>query len=206
LINFFNNRKAFSKVLIAVIVVIAVLASAGVYYFASQNTPSTGPDATPTPTPFASPTATPNPTSTPTPTATPTSPPNIGGASSLQYTVTVTEGGTVQQVYTYSGKNIGTNQFKMRVAFTDEPSEESGIVVNEALEKVWSYSDGTWEDMSVAYEAQLSIWKPAWQNYVNSLSAWSGIGDYTYTQEGVTVRIHDITVNPSLPDSMFEPA
>ena len=202
--NFQMNRRALSKIMIAVIAVIAVAATAGgAYYLSTQNAPGTNPN--PTPTPTASPTTSPNPTATSTPTATPTSAPNVADATSLQYTVTVTEGGVTQGTTTYSAKNVNTNSFKMRIDITDEDNDESSLIINQELEKAWSYSDGQWEDISLVYAGTLGIWKPAFQGYVNGLSAWSGIGDYTYTQEGVTVRIYNISVNPSLPDSLFEP-
>ena len=49
-----------------------------------------------------------------------------------------------------------------------------------------------------------TIWNSLYQGYVTNLSTWTG-GDWTYTAEGATVRIYDISVNPSIPDSVFQP-
>ena len=221
--NLHRNKTAISTMLIAGIV-IAVIVVAGVagYYFATQNNPSPSaspsPTSTPTSTPQASttapststnPTTAPSSQATPTPTAAPSQtastsiPANVAGASSLQYSVSLTTNGALEGAYTYYGKNAGTQNFMMRIDFTDSDGSESIFIVNGQLQKAWSYSDGEWTDLSAAYTTQYNIWNGLWQGYVNSLSAWSGLGDYSYSAEGSTVRIYDITVNPTLADSLF---
>jgi hypothetical protein len=206
------NQKLLA--IIAVVIVAVVVVAAGVY-FATQGgnggvNPS--PSATPTPTGTATPTptgtSTPMPTSTSTPSATvtptPTSPGgNIADASGLKYSVSVTEGGKTEG-YTYQSKNVGSSNVMLRIDYTDENGEQTSYILNGAQIKAWAYSDGEWEDISIAYQSQFSAWNGLYEAYVNNLLNWSG-GDWTYTVEGVTVRIYDITVNPSLPDSVFEP-
>jgi hypothetical protein len=159
--------------------------------------------------PTASPTATTSmPSATATPTAAPSvsSAPNVSGAGSLQYSVSVTDNGVDQGHYTYYGKNIGTSSFAMRIDFFDTDGTQSSYIINTQQQKVWVYSDSTWEDLSIAYAAQYATWDQAWQGYVTALGAWNGIGDYSYSANGVTVQIYDISVNPNLPDSLFTPS
>ena len=45
----------------------------------------------------------------------------------------------------------------------------------------------------------------AMDEYLESLKGWSGEGDWTFTEGGATITVYDISVNPSLTDSLFEP-
>ena len=212
-----RSKTGISKTIIVVALIIAIVAvGAGAYYFATQNN-QPSPSASPTPTPLTSPTASANPTTstsptvaptqtaTASPTASPSNAPNVAGASSLKYSVSLTEAGILQGSYTYQGKNAGTSSFMMRIDFTDSDGSQSGYIINGAQQKAWSLSGGTWEDLTSAYSSLYNTWNPLWQGYVNSLSGWAGVGDWTYTQGNVTVRIYDISVNPALPDSLFQP-
>lgn len=213
-----ENKRGLSTILIAgIIIAIIVIVGAGAYVFSTQNSnplaspsPTTPPQGTspPTEAPTATasntaPTATAASTPSATPTASATAKPNVAGASSLQYSISATENGVSQGSYTYSGKNIGTNNFMLRIEFTDTDGSQTIYIVNGQLQKSWSYSDGEWNDLSAAYQMQYTTWNQAWQGYVTSLQAWSGLGDYSYTQGGTTVRIYNINVNPSLADSLF---
>jgi hypothetical protein len=213
--NLHRNKTAISTMLIAGIV-IAVIVVAGVagYYLSTQNSPS--PSASPSPTssssstPQAS-TAAPSASSNPTasPTAAPSQTPstsiaaNVTGASSLQYSVSVTTNGASEGSYTYSGKNAGTQNFMMRIDFFDPSGNETIYIINNQLQKSWAYSDGNWTDLSAVYSLQYNTWNTLWHGYVTSLATWSGLGDYTYSANGTSVRIYDIHVNPTLPDSQF---
>ena len=185
--NLRNNKAAISTMLIVavVVVIIVVAAAAGAYYFLGQNaTPST----TPTPTPGTS--------------TSPSGSPSVATASSLQYSVSLTENGVVQGTYTYYGKNAGTDNFAMRIDYQDQ--DGTGIYIfNKGTKEAWTYAGDAWVDMSSYYDSQFQIWDNMWTGYVNGLSAWAGTGDYSYTSEGSTVRIYDITVNPALADSLF---
>ena len=87
-----------------------------------------------------------------------------------------------------------------------QASGESFIyIINGAQEKVWIYSGDEWIDFSQAYPDYWETWNSAWQGYHDSLLDWTGVGDWTYTTpNGDSVRIYDITINPSLPDSLFQ--
>ena len=91
----------------------------------------------------------------------------------------------------------------MRIDFFDASGSETIYIVNGQLQKSWAYSDGTWTDLSAAYALQYSTWNTLWQGYLNSLAAWNGLGDYTYSANGDSVRIYNISVNPTLADSLF---
>lgn len=211
-----------------VVIVIVVAGVAGAYVLMSQpasNSPSSNPTSSPAPTATAtappSTTQTPSatkspatsetpeaPTSSPAettaPTASPASAPNVAGATSMKYSVSLTQGGVFQGSYTFQGKNADTANFMMRIDYTDKSGDQETYIVNGAEQKAWAYSGGEWEDLSIAYSAQYSTWNNLWQGYMNSLLAWSGSGDYSYTQGDATVKIYDISVNPVLADSLFQ--
>jgi hypothetical protein len=178
-------------ILIVIIVVGAFIAMGGL---GNNNSPTT-----PTPTPTTGTTSTPAPSSSVTGA-------DIAGASSLQYTVAVTSGGVSQGSYTYYGKNAGTANFMMRIDYTDSTGTQGGFIINSAQQKAWSYSDGTWTDVSAAYTTQYNTWNTLWQGYVNYLGAWTGSGGYTYSAGGDSVTFSGISINPSLPDSLFTPS
>jgi hypothetical protein len=94
----------------------------------------------------------------------------------------------------------------MRIDVTDADGTQSILILNGAEQKAWTYSDGEWTDISIAYTSQFNIWNGLWQGYVNSLGAWTGVGDWTYTDGNTSVRIFNISVNPVLADSLFQPA
>jgi hypothetical protein len=81
----------------------------------------------------------------------------------------------------------------------------SVYIVNGALQQVWYESNGQWIDLSSEYASQYNSWNNQFTDYRNTLGDWSGTGDKTYTDGiGDTVRIYNISVNPSLPDSLFQ--
>jgi hypothetical protein len=129
---------------------------------------------------------------------------DVAGASSLQFRVSVDPADEESIDYMYSVKNAGTDSLMMRIEM--QSAAESFIyIVNGAQEKVWIYSDGQWMDFSQMYPTYWETWNSAWQGYHNNLMDWTGYGDWSYTTpNGDSVRIYDITINPSLPDSMFQ--
>jgi len=189
-----KSRKTLLLILLALILIIIIVVGAFIAMGGLGNNNST---TTPTPTPGA--------TSTPAPSSSVTGA-DIAGASSLQYTVAVTSGGVSQGSYTYYGKNAGTANFMMRIDYTDSSGTQGGFIINSAQQKAWSYSDGTWTDVSEVYSMQFDTWNTLWQGYVNNLGAWTGLGDYTYSAGGDSVTFSGINVNPSLPDSLFAPS
>lgn len=197
-----KSRKTLLLILLALILIVIIVVGAFIAMGGLGNNNST---TTPTPTSSGNPTPTPGTTSTPAPSSSVTGA-DIAGASSLQYSVAVTSGGVSQGSYTYYGKNAGTANFMMRIDYTDSSGTKGGFIINSAQQKAWSYSDGTWTDVSEVYAMQYDTWNTLWQGYVNNLGAWTGLGDYTYSAGGNSVTFSGISVNPSLPDSLFTPS
>jgi len=198
-------KKKSRKALIAVLVIVLIVAVVAGVYLATRGNGNTNPSATPTPTsnPNATPTSNPSATSNPSTSGTGA---NVAGASSLQFTVSVTNSsGGSQGSYTYYAKNAGTSSQMVRIEWTDPSGGSFVYIVNGALQQVWVESGGQWTDLSSAYASQSSSWNSAFLGYKNSLTGWSGVGDWTYTDpNGDTVRISNVSVNPSLPDSLFQ--
>ncbi len=211
--NISLNQNAISKIVIAIILV-AIIAIGGiaVYFATTQNSPSSSPSPSPTSTATNTPittgtstptTASPLATQTTTPSATASSGvPDVNSASSLKYSVSMTENG--QRIYTYTlyGKNAGTTNFMMRIEYTTETDNEV-YIINGALQKAWSLQNGEWQNDSDIYSTQYDVWHGVYQGYISRLAAWTGIGDYTYSVGPDIWRIYDIAVNPDLADSLF---
>lgn len=132
---------------------------------------------------------------------------DVAGASNLRFSVSVTQAGTEQDVYTYRVKNAGTSSVMMRIDMATATGEDYIYIINGAQQKVWTYSDGEWMDLSVAYQSYWDTWNSAWEGYRNNLADWTGLGDWSYTApNGDSVRIYNIDVNPTLADSLFQPS
>jgi len=196
-----RSRKSLIAILIVVIVVVALIV--GIYLATSGM--GTNNSVTPTATPNSGVTATPISGTTPTPTSSGTGA-NVASASSLQFTVSITNssGGTTSS-YTYSAKNAGTPSMMIRVEFNDPSSGGSFVyIINGAQQKAWMQTGGQWIDLTSSFSDEFSNWDSTFKDYQTSLADWNGLGDWSYTVNGETITIHNISVNPSLPDSMFE--
>jgi hypothetical protein len=173
------NQKTLA-IVVVVIVVVAVVA-AGVYLV----TQSGGGGATPTPSPSATPSGA-----------------DVAGASSLQFSVDIT-GGASAGTYTFMAKNIGTSDMMIRVEASDD--YELIDIVNGAQQKAWESVNGEWTDYSATYADQFNVWDSTLTAYKSSLASWTGASEYTYTDsDGNSVRIYNISLNPTLADSLFE--
>ncbi|MCW4044286.1 MAG: hypothetical protein NWE94_02065 [Candidatus Bathyarchaeota archaeon] len=161
---------------IAVVAIIVVAAVVAGVYLATQG----GGGATPTPSPSATPT--------------------VADATSLQFSVEIT-GGDAAGTYTFKAKNIGQSSMKIRIDISSG-GVDLVYIVNGEKEKAWVYMSGTWTESDFATD--WDAWGTTLTDYKESLADWTGTGDYTYTENGTTVRIYNITVNPSLADSLFE--
>ncbi|MGD9130368.1 MAG: hypothetical protein PVH73_02180 [Candidatus Bathyarchaeota archaeon] len=129
---------------------------------------------------------------------------DVGGASSMQFKVSVDPADEESVTYEYMIKNAGTSSLMMRIEM-ESADEEFIYIINGAQEKVWICSDGEWMEISELYQTYWETWNTAWQGYQTSLLDWTGFGDWSYTTaNGDSVRIYDINVNPSLSDSLFQ--
>jgi hypothetical protein len=170
------DQKTIAIVVIAVVIVAVI--GVGAYWMLSSGG-----------------TGEPEPTPTPTPTG-------IEGASSLQYSVDIT-GGAAAGSYNFYAKNIGTDDLMIRVECPLDGTQFV-YIVNGAEQKAWKDEGSGWVDLSATFSDEWNLWEPTWQGYTDNLATWTS-GDWTYTAaDGATVTISDITVNPSLADSLFE--
>jgi outer membrane lipoprotein-sorting protein len=130
---------------------------------------------------------------------------NVASATSLQYTISATNSsGASQGSYVFYAKDAGTSNMKMRIEFTNADGATAIYIVNGAEQKAWVSNNGVWADVSTSYSTVWDSWNSQWTAYKNSLSAWSGTGDYVYTDSsGNSVKISNISVNPTLDDSLF---
>lgn len=134
---------------------------------------------------------------------------NIEKASSLKFSVGYTQKDSTQAyAFTMNAKNIGTQNMMLRVEGTLPGISENVIyIINGVQKKAWVHGNNQWTDLSDSFNDQWDRWDSLWKGYLNDLTNWSGIGDYTYTDPstGGTIRIYDVQVNPQLPDSLFAP-
>jgi hypothetical protein len=216
--NILKEKSAISMLIVAIVIIVVVAGAAGAgYYLTTQApgaspTPTAGPTVTPTATSSPSTTATPAVSTTPetshspetstSPSTSPSSASDVSDASSLRYSVSATEGGKTEG-YTYQVKKTDS-ALMLRIDYTDENGEASTYIVNGVQRKAWIKTDGQWEDISTQYDIWYNTWNNLHDAYLNNLAGWTS-GEWTYTESGVTVRLYDITVNPSLPDSLFQP-
>lgn len=129
---------------------------------------------------------------------------DVAGASSLQFSADETAGG-VKTTYTYSAKNIGTSDAMLRIEWTTSGADNI-YIINGAQKQAWIYGDGVWTNYSDYYSEYWSDWNSTFTGITNSFASHLSGSGYTYTDPstGDTVRIYNVSVNPSLPDSLFE--
>ena len=127
---------------------------------------------------------------------------NVAGASSLQFNADVTAGGTTT-TYNYSAKNIGTSNAMLRIEGTS--SEGNFIyIINGAQQQAWIYADGEWTDYSSYFSTYWSTWNSTFTGLRDTVASHGSGYTYTDPNTGDTVKIYNVIVNPSLPDSLFE--
>ncbi|MFN4133704.1 MAG: hypothetical protein ACK4GQ_04990 [Candidatus Hadarchaeales archaeon] len=121
-------------------------------------------------------------------------------ATSIQFTVE-TKTDTGVDVTTFQVKDIGSSSMKIRAEGTVLGEEFKGIL-DGALQKMWRYSNGQWEDVSILFPTFWGMFSQQINTYLQYLAEWKG-GTWTSPDGKITIR--DIVVNPSLPDSLFQP-
>lgn len=126
----------------------------------------------------------------------------LENATSLRFNVDLT-GNVTTEKFKYTAKNLRTTNLKLRIEILS--GDEYAIILNGAEQKAWTFVEGAWKDVSDAFDIHWNQWKPVFEDYVNHLEDWPGIGDWTYTTDDGSVRVYNIDVNPELPDTMFQP-
>ena len=128
----------------------------------------------------------------------------VENASSLQFSVDLTLNETSLGNYTYSAKNIGTDDSMIRVEIPD-PSGDLIYIVNGADQTAWAYAAGEWLDLSETFTNEWDMWSLTMDGYKDSLETRTE-GDWTFTDtDGTGVKVYDIAINPTLADSLFAP-
>ena len=188
----------------AIVVIAVVVVGVGIYAATRGGGTSPNTSATPTPTPNSSATATPTPTSTSTN--------GLSTATSYEFNETGTaSNGTVLDTLFYATKNLGTSNVELIEVISTPSAGTVEYIVNGVQQKAWVYADGQWTDFSTAYATQLTSVQSTAGIYVNMLEHYGGSGSYTYTipsgqpNAGDTATYSNIHINPSLPDSLFQP-
>ena len=130
----------------------------------------------------------------------------VANATSLQYDADVTSQG-MTLTYKFAGINLGTSNLTLRVDLLGGESGNFSYILIGGEQKAWANADGTWTDVSSDFTNQWNAWGTQWTANVDALASWSGTGDYTYTAaNGDSVKIYNISVNPTLADSLFQPS
>ena len=126
----------------------------------------------------------------------------VENATSLQFSVDLTFEEESLGTYIYSAKNIETTELMIRLEITDS---DLIYIVNGADQTAWESLAGNWTDLSENFATESDMWKTSMNAYTDNLTTWTE-GDYTYTDtDGSDVRIYDISIEPTLADSLFAP-
>jgi hypothetical protein len=202
-----KSVRGISAIIIVVIIVVAIVV-VGVGVYVATRGGGTSPGTSPTPTPTSSSTA----TTTATPKPTSTSKGTIGTATSYEFNETGTApNGTVLDTLYYATKNLGTSNVDLIEVVNSPSSGTIEYIINGAQQKAWAYEGGQWTDISTSYTSIQPTVQSSAGIYVNMLEGWGGSGSFTYTipsgqaNAGDKATFTNIQINPSLPDSLFQP-
>jgi hypothetical protein len=149
------------------------------------------------------------------PTLTPTTAlPNASKISSVQFNVSDAEqGGPIvgQGKLGYFANNLGTSNLQIRTQAYDKPNGIQVTIINGVQKNAWYYENNEWKIYPSSLVNYTNLYQGPIQYYTDAIIAnWTGSGSLTYTFEDPTgvyarVIISDIVINPSLPDSLFQP-
>jgi hypothetical protein len=171
-----------------------------------------GGSAGPTPQPK---TATAQPTEQPTqqptsePTATQETNP-VATATSLDFTIEYVIEGQGDSTWRYRARNIGTSNLDIRIDYNIQGVGEYIYILSGSSQEGWTYAGGQWmsyTQVGMNFTDFWDMWAEGFDNYHQTLvDDWNGVQGWTYTVPGVgSVTYTNIDVNPSLPDSVFQP-
>ncbi len=132
-------------------------------------------------------------------------PGTIEDANSLQFEVELTSQGTTIK-YKLAGKNLRAEDMKIRIDLLGGDAGNFYYILNPGEQEAWANIDSTWIDLSDDFGAQWDLWGIEWINYVDNLQNWAGTGEWSYTApNGDFIRVYNISVNPVISDSLFQP-
>jgi hypothetical protein len=168
-------------ILVAVLVIIIVVAGVVVYYYYGTGGGGGG--------------------------ETPTTVYTMGNATSLQYTVNLTDP-TGLGIYMFAGKGLGTADIWLRVDAVPVVSEGTtySTIMYAGNQTSWTNATGTWMVSDFATDWG-TTWSPQWSSYIDHNANWmAGDGDISYSDSsGNDVLIYGIAINPTLSDALFTP-
>lgn len=128
----------------------------------------------------------------------------VEGATSMRFDVEATVEGAVE-TDRFTVKNLGSSDILLRVDQTDAQGNNFIYLMNQTGQTVWAdFGTGFMDyssDFATYWDNEL-IGKPALDKYMAALDDWSGTGNY----EGTGFTISNIVVDPSIPDSAFQPS
>lgn len=130
-------------------------------------------------------------------------------ASSLDFTVEIVAEGQGAMTYRYRARNIGTSSLDFRIDMSMQGTDMV-YILSGSTQEGWVYNGQEWwafTQMGMDWDEFWDTWYDGWESYHSSLAEeWAGQGTWTYNVPGVgSVTYKNITVNPSLPDSLFQP-
>ena len=191
-------KRKLNRIFAVVVLAVFIISVTGLYFGVSWNHLSSLPSQSPSSAPSSKPTSAVQPTSG--------SKPGISTANSLEYTVSSTGASGAKATWTYYAKNVGKSNIMLRVEYTSTIGDNRVYVLNGATQQAWEQTNGLWTNLSGSWSNQISSWESSFSNYTEVLeSSWSGFRDYSCTApDGRAIAINNISVNPSLPDSLFQ--
>ena len=130
-------------------------------------------------------------------------------ATSLDFTIEYVLEGQGTFTYQYRARNIGTNDLDFRVDMS-APQMNAIYILKGSTHQGWVYSGGQWFEFTTMYQNWDEFWDAWYESFEDYHDAlvedWTGVEGWTYTVPGVgTVTYTNVDINPSLPDSVFQP-
>jgi hypothetical protein len=107
----------------------------------------------------------------------------------------------------YRVKDLGSQNLKVRGDTLSGGYAGTSFIIRSGESKMYVYEDNQWVDYSGSVKGQYDIqrYSSAMQNIANHLSKWTA-GDVNFEYQGVTYRLYEIQVNPTLSDDIFQPS
>jgi hypothetical protein len=121
---------------------------------------------------------------------------NVQG-DSIKFTVDSTATGGTTYTTNVSAKNIGQNNMLL---LWENPYVKTKTVVDFSKQTLWENLGGKWTEYPDAFSNVSSDWSQMWTQIQCGNST-----EVTYADDSnSTIRLYNIQINPSLPDSLFE--
>ncbi len=131
----------------------------------------------------------------------------IASATSLSFKIDYTLAGVGEYTFWGRARNIGTADIDLRWDVTLDTTIVSWIYSGSQQEG-WYGAAGYWLSFSSLGYDFSEYWSSAYEDYTTytgQLVDWIS-GEWEYTAGGITYRIYDIQVNPTLGDEVFSPS